>query len=124
MSPDHLSEEGLAELENLDIPFSIIFLISLLLGARYIFHFKYQLVNFWICLNLHDRLLSFWTYILAIFTILHALMLLIWNTTKLRKHQTLPRVETDLVILLKPKGLWMKRQEWSVHRFCFNISIP
>ena len=35
MSPDHLNEEGLAELEEIKIPFSIILLLSILLTISY-----------------------------------------------------------------------------------------
>ena len=38
MSPDHLNEEGPAELEEIEIPFSIIFLLSILLTISYRIH--------------------------------------------------------------------------------------
>ena len=38
MSLDHLNEEGLAELEEIEIPFSIIFLLSFLLTISYRIH--------------------------------------------------------------------------------------
>ena len=40
MSPDHLSEEGTAELEEIKIPFSIILLFSVLLIISYGIHFN------------------------------------------------------------------------------------
>ena len=40
MSPDHLNEEGLAELEEIEIPFSIIFLLSILLTISCGIHFN------------------------------------------------------------------------------------
>ena len=39
MSLDHLNEEGLAELEEIEIPFSIILLFSVLLTISYGIHF-------------------------------------------------------------------------------------
>ena len=40
MSPDHLYEEGLAEFEEIEVPFSIIFLLFILLTISYVIHFK------------------------------------------------------------------------------------
>ena len=40
MSPDHLNEEGLAEFEEIEIPFSIIFLLSIFLTISYGIHFN------------------------------------------------------------------------------------
>ena len=57
MSPDHLNEEGLAELEEIEIPFSIIFLLSILLTISYRIHFNGHFYNF----GLLARIL-FWTY--------------------------------------------------------------
>ena len=45
MSPDHLNEEGPAELEEFEIPFSIILLLSILLIISYRIHFN---GHFWI----------------------------------------------------------------------------
>ena len=45
MSPDHLNEEGLAELEDIEIPFSIIHLLSILLTISYGIHVN---GHFWI----------------------------------------------------------------------------
>ena len=39
MSPDHLYEEGLAEFEEIEVPFSIIFLPFVLLTISYVIHF-------------------------------------------------------------------------------------
>ena len=48
MSPDHLNEEGPAELEEIEIPFSIIFLLSVLLTISYEVHFNGYILHFWI----------------------------------------------------------------------------
>ena len=40
MSPDHLNEEGPTELEEIEIPFSIIFLLSVPLTISYGIHFN------------------------------------------------------------------------------------
>ena len=39
MSLDHLNEEGLAEFKEIEIPFSILFLLSILLTISYGIHF-------------------------------------------------------------------------------------
>ena len=95
MSPDHLNEEGLAELEEIEIPFSIIFLLSIFLTISYGIHSKSHFYIF----GLLARIL-FWTY--EIWTIiqdmlLHWYFLLHFNYDIKQKedHQTLPRVETD-----------------------------
>ena len=48
MSPDHLNEEGLAELEEIEIPFSIIFILSALLTISYGIHFNGTFLCYWI----------------------------------------------------------------------------
>ena len=48
MSLDHLSEEGLAELEEIEVPFSIIFLLFILLPISCLIHFNRHLYIFWI----------------------------------------------------------------------------
>ena len=40
MSPDHLNEEGSAELEEIEIPLIIILLLSILLTISYRIHFN------------------------------------------------------------------------------------
>ena len=40
MSLDHLFEEGLAEFEEIEVPFSIIFLFFILLIISYVIHSK------------------------------------------------------------------------------------
>ena len=57
MSPDHLNEEGLAELEEIEIPFSITFLLSIFLIISYGIHFNGHFYNF----GLLARIL-FWIY--------------------------------------------------------------
>ena len=57
MSPDHLSEEGLTELEEIEIPFSIIFLFSILLTTSYRIHYNGHFYIF----GLLARIL-FWTH--------------------------------------------------------------
>ena len=56
MSPDHLNEEGPTELEEIEIPFSIIFLLSVLLTISYGIHFNGHFYAF----GLLARIL-FWT---------------------------------------------------------------
>ena len=57
MSPDHLNEEGQAELEEIKIPFSIIFLLSILLIISYGIYLNGHFYIF----GLLARIL-FWTY--------------------------------------------------------------
>ena len=75
---DHLNEEGLAELEEIEIRFSIIFLFSILLIISYGIHLNRHFYVF----RLLARIL-FQTY--DIWTIIQDAL----------DHQTLPRVETD-----------------------------
>ena len=57
MSPDHFNEEGLAELEEIEIPYSMIFLVSIPLTISYEMHFNGHFYIF----GLLARIL-FWTY--------------------------------------------------------------
>ena len=65
MSPDHLNEEGPAEFEEIEIPFSIIFLLSVLLTISCGIHFN---GHFYIYIGLLARSLlriyEIWTIIL------------------------------------------------------------
>ena len=83
MSPDNLSEEGPAELIELDISFNTLLVIFFILGTPYLLHFKQYFISLWTQLNIFGKLSTFWTYVSALFTILHTFLLLIWNTTTL-----------------------------------------
>ena len=49
MSPHHLNEEGLAEFEEIKIPFSIIYLLFVLLIILYVIHFNGHFFTFLDC---------------------------------------------------------------------------
>ena len=83
MPPDNLSEEGLAESTELDISSNILLVIFFILRAPYLLYFKQFSISFWRWLNISGKLLASWTYISALFTILHTFLLLIWPTTEL-----------------------------------------
>ena len=61
MSPDHLNEEGLAELEETEIPFSIIFLLSVLLTISYGIHFNGHFYIFGLLARILFRTYEIWT---------------------------------------------------------------
>ena len=74
MSLDHLNEEGPAELEENEIPFSIILLLSILLTISYGIHFNGQFyifgllarIFFWTCeiLTIIQDMLFYWYFLL------------------------------------------------------------
>ena len=63
MSPDHLNEEGLAEFEEIEIPFSIIFLLSILLTISYGIHFNRYFYIFGLLARILLRTFEIWTII-------------------------------------------------------------
>ena len=63
MPPDHLNEEGLAELEEIKIPFSIIFLFSVLLITSYEIHFNGHFYIFGLLARILFRTYEIWTII-------------------------------------------------------------
>ena len=63
MSLDHLNEEGLAELEEIEIPFSIIFLLSILLTISYRIHFNGHFYIFGLLARILFQTYEFWTII-------------------------------------------------------------
>ena len=63
MSPGHLNEEGLAELEEIEIPFSIIFLFSILLTISYGIHFKGHFYIFGLLARILFQTFEIWTII-------------------------------------------------------------
>ena len=63
MSPDHLNEEGLAELEEIEIPFSIIFLLSILLTIPYRIHFNRHFYVFELLARILFQTYEIWTII-------------------------------------------------------------
>ena len=122
MSPGNLSEEGPAESTELDISSNIILVIFLLLGVPYLFHFKQFFISFWRWLNIHGKFLVLWTYISTLLTILSTVLLGI--PLNLRTYWTLPRVETNLKILLKLTSLWRRRLEYFIPRLFCNCFVP
>ena len=63
MSPDHLNEEGLAEFEEIEIPFSIIFLLSVLLNISYRIHFNGHFYIFGLLAGILFRTYEIWKII-------------------------------------------------------------
>ena len=63
MSPDHRNEEGLAEFEEIKIPFSIIFLLSILLTISYRIHFNGHFYIFGLLARILFRIYEIWTII-------------------------------------------------------------
>ena len=63
MSPNHLNEEGLAEFEEIEIPFSIIFLLSILLTISHGIHFNDPFYIFGLLARILLRAYEIWTII-------------------------------------------------------------
>ena len=63
MSLDHLNEEGPAEFEEIEIPFSIIFLLSILLTISYRIHFNGHFYIFGLLAKILLRTYEIWTII-------------------------------------------------------------
>ena len=59
MSPDHLCEEGPAEFEEIEVPFSIIFLLFILLS--YVIHFNGHFYIFGLLARIFLKTLGIWT---------------------------------------------------------------
>ena len=80
MSLDHLCEEGLAEIENFNIPFSIAFLGFVFLTLPHILHFKNYFHIFWRRFNFYNGIFKVWKTSFNTLDILYATLSLIWNT--------------------------------------------
>ena len=63
MSPDHLNEEGLAELEEIEIPFSIIVLFTILLTISCRKHFNRNFYIFELLARILFQRYEIWTII-------------------------------------------------------------
>ena len=63
MSQDHLNEEGPEELEEIEIPFSIIFLLSVLLTISYRIHFSGHFYIFGLLARILFRTYEIWAKI-------------------------------------------------------------
>ena len=63
MSPDHPNEEGLAELDEIGIPHSIILLLSILLTISYGIHFNGHFYIFGLLARILFWTHEFWTTI-------------------------------------------------------------
>ena len=63
MSPDHLNEEGLAEFEEIKIPFSIIILLSILLTISYGIHLNGHFYIFGLLARILFQTYEIWTII-------------------------------------------------------------
>ena len=63
MSLDHLNERGPAELEEIEIPFSIMFLLSILLTISYGIHFNGHFYIFGLLARILFRTYEIWTII-------------------------------------------------------------
>ena len=63
MSPDHLNEEVPAEFEEIEIPFSIIFFLSILLTISYGIHFNGHFYIFELLARIFLRTYGIWTII-------------------------------------------------------------
>ena len=63
MSLDHLNEEGLVELEETEIPLSIILLLSILLTISYGIHFNGHFYIFGLLARILFQTYEFWTII-------------------------------------------------------------
>ena len=61
MSPDHLCEEGPAEFEEIEVPFSITFLLFILLTISYVIHFNGHFYIFGLIARIFLRIYSIWT---------------------------------------------------------------
>ena len=63
MSLDHLNEDGLAELEEIEIPLSIVLLLSVLLTISYGIHFNGHFYIFGLLTRILFRTYEIWTII-------------------------------------------------------------
>ena len=63
MSPDYINEEGPAELGEIEIPFSIIFLLSIFLTISYRIHFNGHFYIFGLLAGILFWTYEFWTII-------------------------------------------------------------
>ena len=61
MLPDHLSEEGPAEFEEIEIPCSIIFLLVTLFTILYVIHFNGHFYIFGSIARISLRIYGIWT---------------------------------------------------------------
>ena len=61
MSLDHLSEEGLAEFEEIEVPFSIIVFLCVLLTISYVIHFNEHFYIFGLLAMIFLRTYGIWT---------------------------------------------------------------
>ena len=95
MSPDHLNEEGPAEFEEIEIPFSIIFLLSVLLTISYRIHFNRQFYIFGLLARILFQTYEIWTIIQDVLFYWYFLLRFNYEKNKREDHGTLPRVVTD-----------------------------
>ena len=61
MALGHLSEEGLAELEEIEVPFSIIYSLFVTLIISYLIHFNRHFYIFGLLARLFLRMYDIWT---------------------------------------------------------------
>ena len=61
MSLDHLSEEGPAELEEIEVPFSIICSLFIILTISYLIHFNGHFYIFGLLARIFLRTYDIWT---------------------------------------------------------------
>ena len=92
MSPDHLNEEGPAELEKIKIPFSIIFLLSVLLIISYRIHFNGQFYIFGLLARILFRTYEIWTIIQDV--LFYWCLILHYNYDIKRKERSLDSVQS------------------------------
>ena len=95
MSLDHLNEEGLAELEEIEIHFSIIVLFTILLTISCRIHFNRHFYIFRLLARILFQRYEIWTIIqdILFYCYFFCASTMIYN--KRKDHWTLPRVETD-----------------------------
>ena len=93
MSPDHLCEEGLANREDIEIPFHVVFSFSTILIFLYGIHLNAHFYFFGLTGFSCGHIISYWRYTVCCFigTSFYDLII-VWN--KSYKYWTLPRVET------------------------------
>ena len=61
MSPDHLCEEGPEEFEEIEVPFSIIFFLLVLLTTSCVIHFNRHFYIFGLLARIFLRIYGIWT---------------------------------------------------------------
>ena len=92
MSLDHLCEEGLEELEDFKIPFSIIFFVFVFLTLPYMIHFNRNFHIYGIIARLFLRIYRIWTTVYDVILFWYTILYFNYNTKHI--HEPLDSTQT------------------------------